>query len=94
MEILSIFIIFPLGALLIGVVFAMVAWRRRRILPGIAATLWCLYGVYEFLMYTRVLCTGECNIRVDLLIIYPLLLLVTIVGVVSLFWGRKSRDLR
>lgn len=90
MELLSVFIIFPLGAVLIGVGFAIAAWRRRRVLPGIAAILWCLYGVYEFLMYTRVLCTGECNIRIDLLIIYPVLLLVTLLGLIGVFWRKKS----
>jgi hypothetical protein len=35
---------------------------------------WCVYAVYEYLMYRRVLCSGECNIRVDLLLIYPVLL--------------------
>jgi hypothetical protein len=34
---------------------------------------WAFYAVYEYLMYTRVLCTGECNIRVDLLLFYPVL---------------------
>jgi len=29
-------------------------------------------------MYRRWLCTGECNIRVDLLLIYPVIILVSI----------------
>lgn len=40
----------------------------------VLALLWGAYAVYEYLMYARVLCSGECNIRVDLLIIYPALL--------------------
>jgi hypothetical protein len=28
----------------------------------------------------RVLCTGECNIRVDLLLIYPVLAVTSVVG--------------
>ena len=40
----------------------------------VLALLWIAYSGYEYLMYTRVLCSGECNIRVDLLLIYPMLL--------------------
>jgi hypothetical protein len=38
------------------------------------ALLWLAYAIYEYLMYARVLCSGECNIRIDLLVIYPVLL--------------------
>lgn len=41
---------------------------------GVLAMIWVAYAVYEYLMYLRVLCSGECNIRVDLLLIYPALL--------------------
>ena len=40
----------------------------------VLAFAWLIYSIYELLMYKRVLCTGECNIRVDLLLIYPLML--------------------
>jgi len=88
MEALSLLIIFPWGALLIGAAFAIATYYRRKIIPGVAAILWTAYAVYEHLMYVRILCTGECNIRVDLLLIYPLLLLVTVAGIVSA--SRKS----
>ncbi|MGE0161245.1 MAG: hypothetical protein AB7T31_17755 [Gemmatimonadales bacterium] len=55
-------------------------WRRRRA-AGVAAVAWGAYGVYELLMQARVLCTGECNIRVDLLLIYPLLLVLSLVAI-------------
>lgn len=92
METLSLLIIFPLGALLIGVAFAIAAYLRGKVLPGVIAALWAAYGVYEYLMYARVLCTGECNIRIDLLVIYPVLLIATIAGIVSLV--RKSNSAR
>ena len=60
-------------ALLLAIALA-VGWRasgRRGYL--VLALLWIAYAVYEYLMYTRVLCSGECNIRVDLLLLYPLL---------------------
>ncbi|MGR9044569.1 MAG: YqaA family protein [Gammaproteobacteria bacterium] len=83
MEFMSFFIIFPIGALLIGCIFLVIAMIRRRVIPYITAGLWFLYGIYEGLMYARVLCTGECNIRVDLLLIYPVLILASILGIIS-----------
>jgi hypothetical protein len=78
MEILTIFMAYPLAAWLVFAAFAVLCGVKRRILPGVAATLWAAYGYYEYLMHTRVLCTGECNIRIDLLLIYPLLLLISV----------------
>lgn len=50
-------------------------WRRsRRRSFLVLALLWAAYSLYEYLMLTRVLCSGDCNIRVDLLLIYPALL--------------------
>lgn len=82
-------ILFPLAAVLIGVAFAIAYYFCRKLLTVIAGLLWIVYGIYESLMHARVLCSGECNIRVDLLVIYPLLLLATVVGIVSA--SRKSR---
>jgi hypothetical protein len=82
MELLSIFIRFPLAALLVSGVFVFLFLHTRKTLPGVVAALWALYAVYEYLMHTRVLCSGECNIRVDLLLIYPVLLVLTISGIV------------
>ncbi len=39
---------------------------------------WLVYAGYEALVQARILCSGECNIRVDLLLIYPLLLTLTL----------------
>jgi len=83
MELLGLFIMYPLAALPVAGVFAVLGLRSRKALPGVVAALWAAYGVYEYLMHARVLCSGECNIRVDLLLIYPLLLLLTIAGLVS-----------
>jgi hypothetical protein len=59
-----------------------------------AALAWLLYGIYEYLMFARVLCAGECNIRVDLLLIYPVLgvlALVALVGSVRVVRSRSDR---
>jgi hypothetical protein len=74
-----------LGLVLIG----LGRWRRRR-MAVIAGGLWLAYGGYETGMKLRWLCSGECNIRIDLLLIYPLLLVVGVLGVIGLFRKRPA----
>ena len=62
-----------------GVFAALWVWRRARS-AAVAAALWLAYGGYETLMHMRVLCSGECNIRVDLLLLYPVLLVASLVA--------------
>jgi hypothetical protein len=84
------FIIWPWATLIPAGLLALGFWRRRVSLAGIGAGLWVAYGIYESLMKARVLCSGECNIRVDLLLIIPLLWMVTIVAAVKLVRGRRN----
>ena len=84
-----------ISVLLILMILGSVAWFRlsRNGALGLAASLWVLYVPYEYLMYRRVLCSGECNIRVDLLVIYPVLLLVTLAAIGRLLWSwRRDGD--
>jgi hypothetical protein len=85
------FIQWPLGAFIPAAAFgAAFAWNRRGL--ALAATIaWALYAILELLNKARITCSGECNIRVDLLVIYPALWIVSILGVVGLLMGRKSR---
>jgi hypothetical protein len=80
---LAIFIAYPLAAFGVAVLLMALYGARRAPVVLNVAVLWSLYAVYEFLMYRRVLCSGECNIRVDLLLIYPLLVFATIWAVVQ-----------
>jgi hypothetical protein len=66
-------------------------WRRRRI-AGIAAAAWALYTVYEYLMHLRVLCSGECNIRIDLLLIHPVLAVLALAALLTVFMRRGGSD--
>jgi hypothetical protein len=78
----STFIAHPWVAFAVAAIcFALWSWRRH-LLAGIAGTAWLGYGMYEYLMFARVLCTGECNIRVDLLAIYPALLVLSALALV------------
>jgi hypothetical protein len=63
--------------------------KRRIVLATSVA--WLLYTVYEYGMKRRWLCTGECNIRVDLLLLYPVLVVMTVIAAVAAFRRRPSR---
>ena len=81
---MAIFIQYPWLAALAGVLLlALGRWRGRGVAVA-TGIVWLLYAVYETGMKQRWLCTGECNIRVDLLLVYPILLVLTVVSVVSL----------
>ena len=57
------------------------ASRRRLVL--VAAIAWLLYVPYEHGMKWRVLCSGESDIRVDLLVLYPALAVLALLGLIS-----------
>jgi hypothetical protein len=66
-----------------GVVFLGLGARAGRRLALAAAVAWLLYVPYEYGMKWRILCSGECNIRVDLLLLYPGLVVLSILAAVS-----------
>ena len=68
--------------------FVLYRWSGTRVVPGVAVA-WLAYAIYEYGMYRRWLCTGECNIRVDLLLVYPVLVIVSLAGVVSAVRARR-----
>jgi len=79
-SVLGIFIQWPFLAAVPAAGFAL-AFARRRSGVVLAATLaWVAHLPYEYGMKLRILCSGECNIRVDLLLIYPLLLAVSMMA--------------
>jgi hypothetical protein len=86
---LGIFIQYPFLAAVPGVLFVYLGLQLNRPIGEVTGGLWLLYTLYEFGMKTRVLCSGECNIRVDLLLIYPVLALFTIGAVISLLKGKR-----
>jgi hypothetical protein len=77
-------------ALAFGAIWSLTRARIAVVLAG----LWLLYAGYEYLMFTRVLCTGECNIRVDLLLIYPVLLVATSFALGLVLWQGVRRRRR
>jgi len=82
----------PLVAFVPAALFFALALRNQRPMVWGAALVWAAYAAYEFLMRTGVLCPDECN-RVDLLVIDPFLLILSIVAVFSSMRGRRETDL-
>ncbi|MEP7226362.1 MAG: hypothetical protein ABI785_03295 [Gemmatimonadales bacterium] len=81
---MGIFITYPWLAAVLGVVLLAVGGRPGGRAATVAGVMWLLYALYETGMKQRWLCTGECNIRVDLLLVYPMLMVLTVVAAVSL----------
>ncbi len=73
----------PWLAFIPAALFLVAYEMTKRRLAFWTAVLWILYAVYEFGMKRRWLCTGECNIRVDLLLIYPVLALLSLVAAIQ-----------
>ena len=88
MNTLGIFIAFPWLALLPAVAFGVTGYLRRRAVVWTAAVAWFAYAAYETAMARRLLCSGECNIRVDLLVIYPALLALSVAAAVAVYRAR------
>jgi hypothetical protein len=80
---LGVFIAWPWLALVPAALFlALYHVSQRRLAAGVAVA-WLLYALYEYAMHRRWLCTGECNIRVDLLLLYPILIVISAAAAVA-----------
>jgi hypothetical protein len=88
---MAIFIAYPWAAGLVAVAFGLLWLARPSRVVATTAVAWAAYGAYEYLMYARVLCSGECNIRVDLLLLYPALGVLSLVALWRAARPRSSR---
>jgi hypothetical protein len=86
---MAFFIEYPVFAAVIGVLLLGLGRVARRRTAAAAGMLWLLYAVYETGMHERWLCSGECNIRIDLLAIYPALLVSSLAAAISLLRGPR-----
>jgi hypothetical protein len=77
------FIAQPWLALVPAALFAILHRAARRPVVAAAAFAWPAYAIYEYSMRRRWLCSGECNIRIDLLLLYPALLLVSLAALMA-----------
>ena len=90
MNALGLLIFQPLLALIPAAVFAVLYYKRRRRSVLLATLAWLAYFPYELAMKMRLLCTGECNIRIDLLLIYPVLAIISVIAIVMHAKGHKK----
>lgn len=89
----NVFIIAPYLALLPSAFFYYLYFKsKKRRLILITVILWFLYSIYESGMMLRILCTGECNIRIDLLLIYPLLILISVSAIINYIKWKKNEN--
>lgn len=89
---LSVFMVHPWLAAVVGVPFVALGWKVRRWGVVTTGAMWLAYAAYETGMQQRWLCTGECNIRVDLLLIFPVLVISSIFAAVSLRRANQSGE--
>ena len=82
----------PWLALLPAILFAALWMISRHRLVLATSVLWLLYTGYEAAMKARILCSGECNIRIDLLIIGPVLIGLSTLALVAFAWWAIRRQ--
>jgi len=81
---------YPWLALLPAGVFVFLFLESGKRFFVVVSILWFAYMAYEYGMKFRFLCSGECNIRIDLLLIYPILLLLSLAALVMFaIWKRR-----
>lgn len=90
--ILGVFVGWPYLALVPAALFAGLYIRCKRAVVLVAALAWLAYFPYEQAMKLRILCSGECNIRVDLLLLYPVLALLSVFAIVA--YAKTTRAAR
>ena len=70
--------LFVLVAVLAVIGHLVVAAQRPRLALLVSGALWALYAVWEYNITNGTLCDKDCNIRVDLVFLLPILVLTTI----------------
>ena len=69
--------LFVLVAAAMVVILLVAGSQRPRVAVFVAAILWLIYAYYEYLVVSGVLCDEKCNIRVDLVLFFPILWIAT-----------------
>ena len=69
-----IFIPVPFIAFVISIIFYFIFKKHASKTAFVTVFLWFVYGAYESMLRFGYLCPEGCNIRIDLIVIYPVLL--------------------
>jgi len=83
----------PWLAVAIAAGLGFLARRVRLVWLGMVAGVWVVYAFYELSIHYHLICSRECDIRLDLLLIYPLLASITLLGLIQLavtMWRRRE----
>jgi hypothetical protein len=91
LSIMAIMIEYPWLALVPAALFLYLFSISKAKLVLITALSWLAYLPYEYGMKLRLLCSGECNIRVDLLLIYTLLAALSLASLVMLALNHRKQ---
>lgn len=81
----AIFVKYPWLAAIPAVLFYLLFRRFRSKLVLAASILWAAYMIYEMTIWSQILCSEDCSIRVDLVLIFPLLLVISILAFAKMF---------
>ncbi len=82
---------FILAGACLAVFFFALSVKSRQVLPLVCAALWLLPVIYE--AGVALTCAGECNIRVDLLLLFPVeIIVLTTMSVLSWRSYKQSID--
>ena len=82
--------LFVIAAAGMAVILLGAGAQRPRAAVFVAAILWLIYAYYEYQVATGVLCDANCNIRVDLVLFFPILGLATFCAYQS-YMGRPGQ---
>ncbi len=91
---LKIFVWNPVAVFVMAGIFALLfhfrgrSIRSKRIL-GIAAVTWFIYAQWETYMTAWRSPSGDMAIRLDMLLVGPILLIVTVAGIFTALFGSK-----
>ena len=91
MELLGLFVAWPFLALIPALIFAGLFIAMGRLGVLVASLAWLAYFAYEEAMKLRILCSGECNIRVDLLLLYPILAFISALALYAYVRAIRAR---
>jgi hypothetical protein len=83
MYIEQILILHPYLALIPAVLFGIIYFKFRDKITGLTAIFWLLYFIYETLNLLRITCSGDCDIRADIFLIYPILLIFSVISIIK-----------
>ena len=82
----------PWLALLPALSFLVLGRLRRRRFVTAVGIVWALYFAYEWSIHARLTCSGECDIRIDLLVLAPLLTALTALALTASVWPTSRRS--